>query len=73
MSLYKLDTSRWYIVRVIFVLAGMLVLASLVLAFVTGSAWWLALAGLVGMMQIIFALTGYCPAAIILDTLGVAR
>lgn len=73
MSLYKLDTSRWYIVRVVFVLAGTLVLASLALTLLTGSLWWLALVGLVGMMQIIFALTGYCPAAIVLDKLGIAR
>lgn len=73
MSLFKLDTSRWYIVRVIFVLAALFVMTSIAFTVITGNLWWLALAGLVALMQLIFAFTGYCPAAIILDKLGVSR
>lgn len=73
MGIFRLDTSKWYIVRVVFVLAGTLVLTSVGLTLVTGTVWWLALAGLVGVMQLIFAFTGYCPAAIVLDKVGIAR
>ncbi len=73
MSVFKLETNRWHIVRVVFLLASVLTFASVCLTVYTGSLWWLALAGFVAIMQFIFAITGYCPSAIILDKLGVPR
>jgi hypothetical protein len=46
------------------VLAGALVLLSLALAYL--SPWWLALAGFVGVNLIQSAVTGFCPAEIII-------
>jgi len=71
--MYTLDTSHWHIVRIVFILAGILVLSSLALAVYTGALAWLLIAGLVGFMQIVFALTGICPLALVLDAWGVSR
>lgn len=71
--MYTLDTSRWHIIRIVFIVAGMLVLGSLALAVYTGALAWLLIAGLVGFMQIVFALTGICPLALLLDANGVSR
>jgi hypothetical protein len=46
------------------ILAGTLVLLSLILAYF--NPWWLALAGFVGFNLIQSALTGFCPAEIII-------
>ena len=71
MKIFRLNTSHWHLIRVIFLLAGSLVLASVMLAVLLVQPWWLAVAGFVGLMQIIFALTGYCPSAIVLHKLGI--
>lgn len=71
--MYTLDTSHWHIVRIVFIIAGILVLGSLALATYTGAHAWLLIAGLVGFMQIVFALTGICPLALVLDAWGVPR
>jgi hypothetical protein len=47
------------------IMAGTLVLASLILA-LTISQYWLALAGFVGLNLIQSAFTGFCPAEMIL-------
>ena len=73
MNLYRLDVSHWYVVRAVYLLAGILILSSIGLAFVLQQPWWLALATLVGLMQISFALTGYCPAAMVLQKAGISR
>lgn len=73
MQYYTLDTSHWYITRVIFVIASVLVLSSVALTLWSGVLWWLLIAGLVGAMQGIFAFTGFCPAALVLDYLSVPR
>ncbi len=53
------------------VLAGTLVLASVVLSRLV-SPWWLLLAAFVGLNLIQSAFTGFCPAELILKKLGVA-
>lgn len=50
------------------ILAGTMVLLSIALA-VYVNLWWLALAGFVGVNLIQSALTGFCPAEIILGKL----
>ena len=52
------------------ILAGTLVLASVVLARAV-SPWWLLLAAFVGLNLVQSAFTGFCPAEIILRRLGV--
>ena len=54
------------------ILAGTLVLTSLALAHWVNE-WWLLLAVFVGVNLIQSALTGFCPAEIILKRLGVGR
>jgi Inner membrane protein YgaP-like, transmembrane domain len=51
------------------ILAGTLVLVSLILARVAGP-WWLLLAAFVGVNLVQSAFTGFCPAEIILHKLG---
>lgn len=59
------------------VVAGCFVLASLALgiegspAFV--SEWFLAFTGFVGLMLLVFGLTGFCPMALILGRCGVPK
>lgn len=58
--------------RAIRILAGSLVLTSLVLATLV-NPWWLLLAAFVGLNLIQSSFTGFCPAEIILRKLGVGR
>ncbi len=58
--------------RAIRILAGTMVLISLILA-TQVNIWWLLLAAFVGINLIQSAFTGFCPAAIILSKLGVGR
>jgi hypothetical protein len=51
------------------VVAGSLVLVSLVFAYYL-NPWWLILAGFVGLNLVQSAFTGFCPAEIILRKLG---
>ncbi len=55
--------------RAVFALAGFLILVSLVLAYFV-SAYWLALAVLVGLNLSQSAFTGYCPLAYVLKKAG---
>lgn len=70
MAIYKQNTQTWYLERIIYLCAGTFVLTSILLGFKV-SANFFYFTGLVGIMQIIFALTGFCPLAIILNKLGV--
>jgi membrane protein implicated in regulation of membrane protease activity len=55
--------------RIVFAFAGVMVLASLLLAQLV-SPWWLLLAGFVGLNMLQAAFTGFCPLALILRKLG---
>lgn len=68
--MYKLDTSKWYLERIVYLIAGCMVLLSLALSFAV-SQWFLILALLVGINLTVFAATGFCPMAILLSKLGV--
>lgn len=54
------------------IIAGSMVLLSVVLAYVA-SPWWLLLAVLVGLNLIQSAFTGFCPAEMLLRRLGVGK
>lgn len=68
--MYLLKTDSWYLERILFLMAGIFILASVILT-IAHSAWWLILTSLVGINLILYALTGFCPSAIILNRIGV--
>lgn len=67
--MYIAKTDSWYLERLIWLIGGIFVLASTVLAAVH-SSYWLILTGLVGVNLIVFSLTGFCLMANILYKLG---
>ena len=68
--MYLLRTDSWYLERIVFLMAGILVLASSILAWVH-SIYWLILTLFVGLNLVVFAVTGFCPSANILYRMGV--
>lgn len=67
--MYIADTKTWYLERLIRLIAGALVLGSVLLGHFVNSSWFY-LTGFVGLMLMIFALTGFCPMSIILHSMG---
>ncbi len=57
--------------RAVLLLAGTIVLVSVLLA-VTVSTWWLLLTAFVGLNLAQSSITGFCPAAVLLRRAGVA-
>jgi len=68
--MYSADTKSWYMERAIFLIAGCVILFSLLMAWYV-SPYWLILTGFVGVNLIIFALTGFCIMANLLYAFGV--
>ena len=71
-KIYRIETGHWYNERMVYLVGGLFVFGSAVLGL------WVDLRFIyftvfVGAMFVNFALTGYCPMAIILDKLGVKR
>jgi hypothetical protein len=69
-KLLILKNNEWYITRIVFLIAGGMIIASLVLAFKFDIRF-LFMTGFIGLMQVIFALTGFCPMVILLDYFNV--
>lgn len=69
-NIYRQKTDSWYLERILFLIAGIFVLISATLEIlgVKGSVYF---AAFVGLVLIVFALSGYCPMAIILGKMGV--
>jgi hypothetical protein len=67
--MYIANTRTWYLERIIRLLAGLFVLASSFLGYFVDPDWFIV-AGFVGAMLVIFALTGFCPLGIVLHALG---
>ena len=67
--MYMSDTHGWYLERIIWLIGGVFVLASLALTLVH-SPYWMILTGLVGVNLVVFALTGFCFMANILFWMG---
>lgn len=57
--------SRWPLERVLFAMAGTVVLASAVLSALV-SPWFLLLTAFVGINQLLFVAVGACPASLVL-------
>lgn len=68
--MYMLRTDVWYIERATFLVAGIVVLASVALS-VVHSQYWLILTAFAGANLIIFGTTGFCLMSNILYKLGV--
>jgi hypothetical protein len=56
--------------RAVMAMAGLMILLSVVLAYVV-SPWWLLLTAFVGLNMLQSAFTGFCPAAMIFHKLGI--
>jgi hypothetical protein len=67
--MYLLKTDSWYLERVVLLIAGILVLVSSILAW-AASIYWLILTILVGLNLLVFALTGFCLAGVLLYKIG---
>ena len=67
--MYIADAKKWYLERFIRLFAGVFVLGSVLLGHFVHPAWFL-FTGFVGIMLMIFALTGFCPLGIILHAFG---
>ncbi len=63
------DTKTWYLERFIRLLAGIIVFGSVLLGHFVHPGWFI-FTGLVGLMLMIFALTGFCPMSIMLYAFG---
>ena len=64
--------ARWPLERVLFALAGTMVLLSALLA-ATVSPWFLLLAAFVGINQWLYVAFAACPASVLFERLGFAR
>jgi hypothetical protein len=69
---YRLCVGYWHIPRAVYLLGGMFVFVSVLLALVIDERW-LYFTLFVGFMLMSFALTGYCPIALLLDKIGLRR
>lgn len=66
-------TSRpWTVERVVPLLAGTMVLVSLVLV-TTLSMWWLLLTAFVAVNLLLYSVVGWCPASLVMHRLGLPR
>lgn len=65
-----MNTKNWYLERIVWLVAGLVVLTSLILSQVH-SPYWLILTGLVGLNLVILSLTGFCPLTVILHKFGI--
>lgn len=64
--------TRWPLERVLFALAGSMVLLSALLV-ATVSPWFLLLTAFVGINQWLYVTVGACPASLLFERIGVAR
>ena len=68
--MYLLRTDTWYVERFVLLFAGCVNTVSIILILVH-SIYWLILTGLVSANLLVFATTGFCPSAAVLDKCGV--
>jgi F0F1-type ATP synthase assembly protein I len=64
--MYLAPTDRWYLERIIWLIAGTVVLTGTLLGIFV-NRYWLVLPLLAGINMIIFSLTGFCPMALLLN------
>ena len=69
---YRLCVGYWHIPRTIYFIGGLFIFGSILLAMFVNEKW-LYFALFVSFLFMSFAMTGYCPMALILDKLGIRR
>ncbi len=69
---YRLCVGYWHIPRAVYLIGGIFVFGSALLALFIDQRW-LYFTLFVGFMLMSFAFTGYCPVALFLDKLGLRR
>ncbi|MFC4127838.1 YgaP family membrane protein [Nocardia rhizosphaerae] len=62
----------WTVERVVPLMAGVVVLASVASALVF-TPWWLLLTTFVGLDLVFYAAVGWCPASLVMERAGLAR
>ncbi|MFC9786974.1 DUF2892 domain-containing protein [Rhodococcus sp. NPDC127528] len=62
----------WTVERVVPLMAGVMVLLSLILT-LAFSPWWLLLTGFVGANLVFYAVVGWCPASLAMERVGLER
>ncbi len=68
-GIYIVPTDRWYIERTVWLIAGVVLLASTALALLASPLWILGVAA-TGLVSINVALTGFCPVGNVLRLFG---
>ncbi len=68
--MWKARTDHWYLERIVWFIAGSVVTSGITLGLLV-HPYWFILPLLAGANMILFALTGFCPMAILLHSLGV--
>ncbi len=71
-KVFKLNTEYWYTERIVYLVGGAFVFVSVLLGIILDSRW-LYFSLFVGFMFMNFAITGYCPMAILVDKLRARR
>lgn len=71
MKIYKLAKDKWYLERLLYLIAGVFVLFGVLLG-INISNVFLYFTAFVGGMLIFFSVTGYCPIAIFLNKFGIS-
>lgn len=69
LNMFLLKTDRWYLERVIWFLAGVFTMVSVILGNFH-HPYWFILTGVVGLNQLILSLTGFCPMTVFLNKMG---
>ena len=71
-KLYQLDRGSWYIERTVYLVGGIFVAGSGILALQVNIKF-LYFTIFVGLMMMNFAVTGWCPMALVLQKMGFKR
>ena len=69
MKVYIVPTDRWYIERTVWLIAGVVLLASTAMALLVNRLWILGVIA-TGLISINVSLTGFCPVGNVLRRLG---
>ncbi len=64
--MYLAPTHKWYLERIIWLIAGIVVLGGICLGLFVHK-YWFVLPMLAGFNMIVFAFTGFCPMAVLLN------
>lgn len=70
--MYRLNIKNWNVIRAVYLIGGLFVFVSALAALILDIRW-LYFTLFIGLMLINFALTGYCPLAIILAKFGAPK